>query len=201
MTTYGSSVPVAPQEDEGHVHATRRAILWIIRALTYLVYAYVIFVEIILLLGFFLLLAGANPSSSFVEWVYRSLDRVMEPFRGMFTPIELGTTSGNEVESIFETSVLFAMIIYVIVAILINVLLDWLTGRIRRLDWEDAQYHQQIARERTAQSQAEAAAAAAVAAVNAPTTAAPVAPPAAAPVVEPPPSGPGPATGSPPPAD
>ena len=86
--------------------SARRIILWASRALSYFLYAYLVVVEIILFLGFFLLLFGANPSAGFTQWVYRSLDRAMEPFRGIFTPIELGTTAGN-VESIFETSVLF----------------------------------------------------------------------------------------------
>jgi hypothetical protein len=119
---------------DGYDHPTGRSVLWVSRAIGYLVYAYLLFVETILFLGFFLLLAGANPSSPFVEWVYRSLDRVMEPFRGIFTPIQLGMTGGNEVESIFETSVLFAMIIYGIVAMVIHALIGWLSTRMADLD-------------------------------------------------------------------
>jgi hypothetical protein len=114
------------------VHA-RKVVVWLARAISYLVYFYLIAVEIILVLGFFLLLFGANPSAGFTEWAYRNLDRVMEPFRGIFTPIQLGTTSGN-VESIFETSVLFAMIVYGIVAMLISALITWLSQRLRYLE-------------------------------------------------------------------
>lgn len=74
----------------------RKAVVWITRAISYLLYFYIIAVEIILILGFFLLLFGANPSAEFTQWAYRNLDRVMEPFRGIFTPIELGTTSGDD---------------------------------------------------------------------------------------------------------
>ena len=63
----------------------RRVVLLIAKAVSYLVYAYLIVVEIILLLGFVLLLFGANPSVGFTEWVYRNLDRVMSPFRGIFS--------------------------------------------------------------------------------------------------------------------
>jgi uncharacterized protein YggT (Ycf19 family) len=108
VTSYDAREPA----DDGHLHPTRRAILLLARALTWLGCAYVLFVEVILSIGFFLLLFGSNPTSSFVDWIYRSLDRVMEPFRGIFTPIQLGTTAGNQVESIFETSVLFAMVAY-----------------------------------------------------------------------------------------
>ncbi len=93
------------------------------RALTYLVYAFVLFTLVILLLGFFLLLFGANPDVPFAEWVYRSLDRVMAPFRGLFESVQL---NGN---SVFDTSVLFAMIVYGIVGIALSALIHWLTGK------------------------------------------------------------------------
>jgi hypothetical protein len=77
----------------------RKVVVTVARVISYLLYFYIIVVEIILFIGFFLLLFGANPSAGFTQWAYRNLDRVMQPFRGMFTPIELGTTGGN-VESI-----------------------------------------------------------------------------------------------------
>jgi hypothetical protein len=126
---------VAQSEDHGSSRATKRVITWIARAISYLVYAYLIIVEIILILGFFLLLFGANPSSGFVQWAYRNLDRVMEPFRGIFSPIELGT-AGNDVPAVFETSVLFAMVIYGILAILLSGGIHWLTTLLHRIDRE-----------------------------------------------------------------
>ena len=97
----------------------RKAIVWVVRALSYLVYFYLIVVEIVLFIGFFLLLFGANPSAGFTQWAYRNLDRVMAPFRGIFTPIQLGTTTAD-VQATFDTSVLFAMIIYGIVALIFS---------------------------------------------------------------------------------
>ncbi len=111
----------------------RKVVLMIIRVISYLVYIYLVVVEIILLLGFVLLLFGANPTASFTQWVYRNLDRVMSPFRGIFTPIELGVT-GSDVPAVFETSVLFAMIIYGIVALLFSALIGWLSGRLHQID-------------------------------------------------------------------
>jgi hypothetical protein len=110
----------------------RKAILWVVRAISYLVYFYLIVVEIILFIGFFLLLFGANPSAGFTEWAYRNLDRVMDPFRGIFSPIELGTT-GNDVPATFDTSVLFAMIIYGIIALLFSALIGWLSSRLNQI--------------------------------------------------------------------
>src|SRR6476619_5324099 len=121
------------------VHAVneRRVIVLVARAITYLVYFYLIAVEIILVLGFFLLLFGANPSAGFTQWAYRNLDRVMEPFRGIFTPIQLGTTSGN-VEAVLDTSVLFAMIVYLIIGMLLSGLTRWLSQRLRYLNAAEA---------------------------------------------------------------
>ena len=110
----------------------RKAILWVVRAISYLVYFYLIVVEIILFIGFFLLLFGANPSAGFTEWAYRNLDRVMDPFRGIFSPVELGTT-GNDVPATFDTSVLFAMIIYGIIALLFSALIGWLSSRLNQI--------------------------------------------------------------------
>lgn len=111
----------------------RKAFLWVARAVSYLLYAYLIAVEIILFMGFFLLLFGANPTAGFTQWVYRNLDRVMDPFRGIFSPIELGT-AGNDVPAVFETSVLFAMIMYGILALVLSAFITWLSSRLRRLE-------------------------------------------------------------------
>ena len=117
---------------ESKALSERKAIVWALRAVSYLVYFYLIVVEIILLIGFFLLLFGANPTAGFTQWAYRNLDRVMDPFRGIFSPIDLGTT-GNDVAATFDTSVLFAMIIYGIVALLFSVLIGWLSGRLDQI--------------------------------------------------------------------
>lgn len=127
-----------PAEPEPHyMRSTGRIVALAARLVGYLVYIYIVFVQVILFLGFFLLLFGANPSSGFVEWVYRSLDRAMKPFRGIFTPIELGTTTGNQVESVFDTSVLFAMIIYGIVGILVHSLIQWLTHKVKMVERQE----------------------------------------------------------------
>ena len=128
-----------------------------IRVVGYLIYTYLLFVEIILFLGFFLLLFGANSSAGFVDWVYRSVDRAMRPFRGIFQAIELGTT-GNDVPAVFDTSIVFAMIIYGILAIALRSLLDWLTVRIDRIDRENQLRAQQAAYDASRLAAAQAAA-------------------------------------------
>ncbi len=107
-------IPVPPPEQDRHEYAVKRGSIWVARAVSYFVYVYLLIVEAILLMGFLLLLFGANPSSGFVEWAYRNLERAMRPFRGIFAPVEIGT-AGNDVEAIFDTSIVFAMIMYAII--------------------------------------------------------------------------------------
>jgi uncharacterized protein YggT (Ycf19 family) len=99
-------------------------IVRIARTLTYLVYAFVIVALVILVLGFFLLLFGANPDAPFAEWVYGSLARVMAPFRGLFEPVPLNG------DSVLDTSVMFAMIVYGISGMFLGALIGWLTDRL-----------------------------------------------------------------------
>ena len=94
------------------------------RLLTYLVYAFVLVALTILGFGFFLLLFGASPDAPFAEWIYRSLARVMAPFRGIFEPVPL------DGDSVLDTSVLFAMIVYGLLGMLLHALIDWLTMRL-----------------------------------------------------------------------
>jgi uncharacterized protein YggT (Ycf19 family) len=104
----------------------------IARVVVWLVYAWVVVSLVLLFLAFILLLFGANPNAEFAAWVYRSVERAMAPFRGIFEPIPI---TG---ESVFDTSVLFAMIVYCIVAMFLKTAIDWLTDRIgqrrQRLD-------------------------------------------------------------------
>jgi hypothetical protein len=106
----------------------RQVSIWLARAIAYLAYAYLLITEFILLQGFLLQLFGANPGSSYVDWAYRSLDRVMAPFRGIFESVQL---DGN---SVLDTSVIFAMVIYGVLALLVHSLLEWLTYRLERLE-------------------------------------------------------------------
>ena len=112
--------------------SSKEHIVWAGRALVYLVYFFVTVALIVLTFGFFLLLFGANPDAAFAEWVYRSLDRVMAPFRGLFESIQLNG------KSVLDVSVLFAMIVYGIVAMALRTLIDWLTYRVELLRQREA---------------------------------------------------------------
>ena len=108
----------------------RASTVWVIRAITYVAYAFLLVSQFILLQGFLLKLLGADPSADYTRWAYRSLERVMEPFRGIFTPIEI---DGN---AVLDTSIMFAMVIYGIAIIAVRVFLDWLTFRLEKLNLE-----------------------------------------------------------------
>jgi uncharacterized protein YggT (Ycf19 family) len=93
----------------------------IARALTFLVYTFVIVALIILLLGFVLELFGANPDAPFAQWLYRGLKRVMAPFRGLFEPVEL------DGRSVLDISILFAMLVYGIVGLALHAFIERLS--------------------------------------------------------------------------
>ncbi len=106
-------------DDDSQVKGLRFA-----RVLVWLVYAYFIAAVIILVLGFFLQLFNASTSASFTQWVYRSADRVVAPFRGIFPSV----THDNG--SVVDFAMLFAIIMYGIFALVVHALVDWLDTKI-----------------------------------------------------------------------
>ncbi len=111
-------------EDNRRMQSSRLDVVKLGRALVYLVYLFVWLCLSILVMGFFLLLFGANPDVAFAEWVYRALDRALKPFRGIFQSIQLNG------QSVLDVSVLFAMIVYGMLALVLRALIDWLAYRI-----------------------------------------------------------------------
>jgi uncharacterized protein YggT (Ycf19 family) len=91
------------------------------RVLLWLVYIWVAITLVLLFLSFILELFGANPTAGFVDWVYRSTQRAMAPFRGIFEPVTLSD------KSTLDVSVLFAMIVYGFVALGLHLAIQWLT--------------------------------------------------------------------------
>ena len=106
---------------------------WILTAgkvITGIVYAILVVYIVILTLAFFLRLFGANPGADFTEWVYTAASRIMEPFRGIFP-----TTPISE-HAVFDASLLFAIIVYSIVALALHSLIAWFTGRLSALKYQ-----------------------------------------------------------------
>lgn len=122
---HDSSSEVASGDDEPH--PLRR----VVRLLAMAVFVYVVIVEVILLVGFVCLLFGIDPGSWFVDIVYRSVDRAMQPFRWVFAEIEFATGSDGDVPARIESAMVFAMIVYGIIALAAHDLAEWV-GRPKR---------------------------------------------------------------------
>ena len=90
------------------------------RVVVWLVYAWVLVNTLLLLLAFLLRLFGASTDASFTQWVYRSSEAAMRPFRGIFPSREFGENS------VLDTSLLFAIVVYSIVAVCVHAFLHWL---------------------------------------------------------------------------
>jgi uncharacterized protein YggT (Ycf19 family) len=119
-------------------HDLRLTVGRISKALLWVVYVWVVLNLVLLFLAFVLRLFGANPEAGFTEWVYRSVSRSMAPFRGIFEPITLSD------QSVLDTSLLFAMIVYGLAALFLRAGIDWagelVAQRRRRLEqqiWDD----------------------------------------------------------------
>jgi hypothetical protein len=101
-----------------------RTVAWGVgRAIVWFVYAFALVAIVIATLAFVLELFGANPSSDFAHWVYRSAGRVTAPFRGIFPSHQL---NGN---SVLDMSLLFAIVMYALFALLVHTLIDYIERR------------------------------------------------------------------------
>ncbi len=105
----------------------KSGVLRIARALVWLVYAVVVAYVMILGTAFVLRLLGASPTADFVDWIYRATAKIMQPFRGMFPPEEVTGTS------VFDASLLFAVIVYSFLALFLQATVDWMSTRIYRI--------------------------------------------------------------------
>ena len=108
------------------------------RAIVWFVYVFALFAIVIATLAFVLPLFGADPSNGFAQWVYRSASRVTAPFRGIF-PTHV---NGN---SVLDVSLLFAIIMYALFALLVNALIDYIDRRRDRSISRDRYEEQQAA--------------------------------------------------------
>ena len=81
---------------------------------------------IVLTIAFFLRLFGANPDAGFAEWIYRSAETLMGPFRGLFPDRVLSDTS------VLDLSLLTAAAVYFLVAFAFDLLLHWLRTQLVR---------------------------------------------------------------------
>jgi uncharacterized protein YggT (Ycf19 family) len=113
-----------PGDDDG---STTVLVLRVARAIVFLVYAVVTVCLALLVLGFVLRLFGASTDAEFTRWVYRQVDWIMQPFRGMFPPRSVSD------RSVVDFSLLFAMILYAIVALALHAFVSWLARHIAQM--------------------------------------------------------------------
>src|SRR6185437_12931659 len=93
------------------------------RAITYIAYAYCLVAAVFLFLGAFLLLFGANTDSGFVRFIYQGAENFLAPFRGIFPPHQVSDNG------YFSTSAIFAVIVYLLVALCFHALINYITTK------------------------------------------------------------------------
>lgn len=94
------------------------------KVLTYAMYALIIFAEIVLVFRVFLLAFSANPTSGFVDFIYRTSSDFLQPFRGIFPPKTVGETG------YLDVSALFAIIVYGLIAWGFSALIGYINTKI-----------------------------------------------------------------------
>lgn len=96
------------------------------RALVGFLYAIVLATVITLLVAFVLRLLGASTDAAFTRWVYRNADSAMRPFRGIFPTREVGDVS------VIDVSLLFAVFVYGVLAVVVDAVFHAVSGRLER---------------------------------------------------------------------
>lgn len=125
---------------------SKRTVLTVGKVVTGVVYGVILVYIVILTMAFLLRLFGANPAAGFADWVYTAAGRIMEPFRGIFPTHEISE------RAVFDASLLFAIVVYSIVALALHALVTWFTTRLGAL-----QRQAELDRYYTAVSQGQAA--------------------------------------------
>lgn len=100
------------------------AYLRISKIIAYLLYAWVIIGVMSLVLRVFMLAFSANPTTPFVEFIYRTSADYLQPFRGIFPAKSIGETGYLDVASIF------AIIVYLFVVWGFSALIHYLQFKI-----------------------------------------------------------------------
>lgn len=82
-------------------------------------------IETLLVFRFTLKILGANPGSPFVSFIYSVSGALTAPFRGIF---RTAVNEGIETVSVFEPSTVFAVLVYLVLAIGVVELVKVLTA-------------------------------------------------------------------------
>ena len=111
------------------VHDTKLLFIKLSRSLSYFVYAFALIATGFLTLTFFLLLFSANSATPFVRFIYETTAAFLAPFRDIF-PVRAISETGY-----FSPSILFAIIMYLALALGMNALISYIT--VKRIKHEE----------------------------------------------------------------
>lgn len=105
------------------------------RGITYFIYGYSLVASTFLAIAFVLQLFGANYATPFVKFMYTGAYEFLKPFRGIFPGHEVSDTS------YFNSSALFAIMMYLIFAAALHSLITYITAKMvaHQQELEDAQ--------------------------------------------------------------
>ncbi|MCA9343064.1 YggT family protein [Candidatus Saccharibacteria bacterium] len=104
--------------------------LRISKVIAYIMYAWVIIGVISLVLRVFLLAFSANPTTPFVEFVYKTSADYLNPFRGIFQSRPIGETG------YFDVAAMFAIIIYLFIMWGFSSLIKYIQFKIDKTEHE-----------------------------------------------------------------
>lgn len=115
---------------EPEVQDTKLMFIKLSRGLSYFIYGFALVATSFLSVTFFLLLFSANSDTPFVRFVYETAAAFLTPFRDIF-PVRAISDTGY-----FSPSILFAIIMYLALALGMNALISFIT--LKRIQHEEA---------------------------------------------------------------
>lgn len=116
-------------KNEPTTQDTKLMFIKLSRGLSYFVYGFSLVASVFLATAFFLLLFSANSGTPFVRFVYETAAAFLTPFRDIF-PVHSISETGY-----FNPSMLFAIIMYLALALAMNSLISFIT--LKRIQHED----------------------------------------------------------------
>ena len=99
------------------------------QTINYIIYFFLGIIEILLAFRFVLKITGANPSTSFVDFIYAFSQIFIAPFIGIFPR---ATATSAVTVAIFEPSTLVAMTVYSVIAWGLAQIIVILSGKVQQ---------------------------------------------------------------------
>lgn len=118
------------------------------KVIVYFVYFWVIFGIITLTIRVFLLAFSANPTTAFVEFIYKTSNDYLAPFRGIFPPKAVSETGYLDIAAIF------AIIMYMIFAWGVSAAIGYIQSKIDHIKEEEQERLKKVETQSSRRSQA-----------------------------------------------